>query len=221
MKQKSLGRTAGDLFGYVQLFRDAPNEVRPSPSDLRSHLTRMIDEFGRDPIAKSLAPEEFEAARFALVAWIDETVVRSNWPGRSDWVEDLLQTRLFGTSRAGNEFYVRLDALRPEMIHAREIFFLCLALGFEGQMVGNEGARSELLRQQYEKLRASGLAIDAAAPQHLAEPAYETSIEVHGGAGRRLWPILTTWFVATLAACGLLFLALWIWAGAVPTPPGT
>lgn len=220
MKQRSLGRVAGDLFDYVQFFRDAPNEVRPSAADLRSHLLRMIDDFGRDPVAKDLPPDELQAARFGLVAWIDETIVRSSWPGRDDWILNLLQTQLFGTNRAGNEFYDHLEALRPEMVRAREIFFLCLALGFEGQMVGNEAGRTELMRRHYEMLRQSGAAIDSAATPHLTELAYNTAIEVHGGAGRRLWPVLATWLVATLGAFGLLFLALWMWAGGVPTPPG-
>ena len=220
MAQPSLGRAARELVTYVQLFRDAPNEVRPAATDLRAHLLRALEDFSRDPDAQAVSGEERDAARFALVAAIDECIIRCGWHGADEWTHDLLQQQLFGTNRGGIEFYERLEALPAEWLQAREIFFLCLVLGFEGQLAGDEGARGELIRRQYEMLRVGAVALDAAGLQYLSPPAYETAIEVGSGGARRLWPVVVTWLFGTAAACALLFLVLWIQAGSVPSAPG-
>lgn len=219
MRQQSLGRAAGDLVGFVQFFRDAPDSMRPSAPDLRSRLMGLLDAFTGSTAGRSVDPAELEAARFALVAWADETILRSTWPGREDWVHDLLQTTLFGTNKGGDEYYNRLAALPPDFNQAREVYMLGLAMGFEGRLVGDDAARQELMRQQYEMLRVSGLAVDSAAVRHLSEPAYQLAIEVHGGSGRSLMPVVATWVVGTLVGFGLLYLTLWLLAGGVDTPP--
>ena len=220
MRQASLGRTAGDLIGYVLFFRDAPDTARPSANDLRVHLSSLLDTFENAAAAKSLDPAELEAARFALVAWIDETILLTNWPGQGDWIQDLLQTRLFATNKAGDEFYQRLESLPSNFNQAREIFFLCLVMGFEGKFAGDDARRHELIRQEYEKLRVSGIAVDSTTPRHLSEPAYDLAIEVHGGKGRSLLPVLGAWFLGTFVGFGLLFMTLWLLAGSVETPSG-
>lgn len=219
MRKESLGRIAGDLIGYVQLFRDAPDSARPSSEDLRSHLLNQLDAIANSNTARSMDQSELDLARFFLVAWADETILRSNWSGQAGWSNALLQTHLFATNKGGDEFYARLAALPPEFNQAREIAFLCLSMGFEGNLLGNESARHELIRQQYETLRVAGMATDSSAPRYLAAPAYNLEIEVHGGQGRSLLPVVGTWIVGTAVGFGLLFLTLWWLAGGVATPP--
>lgn len=220
MPQENLGRAAGDLIGYVLFFRDAPDAMRPSAHDLRTHLSSLLDTFENAAPARALEAAELDAARFALVAWIDETILLTNWPGQGDWIQDLLQTRLFATNKAGDEFFQRLESLPPNFNHAREVFFLCLVMGFEGKLAGEDARRQELIRQEYEKLRVSGIAIDSTTPRHLSEPAYDLAIEVDGGKGRSLIPVVGTWLLGTLVGFGVLFMTLWFLAGQVETPSG-
>lgn len=221
MRQDSLGRVAGDLISYVLLFRDAPDSARLGEQDLRHQLVQMLDQFSASRSARSVDPNELEAARFALAAWADETILRSSWASRDQWPNELLQARLFGTTKAGDEFYDRIARLPADFNQAREIYFLCLVNGFEGRLVGDASARQELIRKQYEHLRVAGLAKEAATKRHLSEPAYDVEIEVHGGSGRDLLPMLATWTLATVAGLALFYLALWLLAGGVEIPPGS
>jgi len=217
----SLGRIAGDLFACVQLFGEALDAQRPSVPALRNQILSLLDAFAKNPYAQQVPADEVEEARFALVAWADETILRSNWSGREDWLRELLQLQLFRTNRAGDEFYDHLARLRPDQHHAREVYFLCLALGFEGRYAGHDAERAELMRQQFELLRVSGHALDVATVTPLAPSAYELEIHVRGGAGKRLWPVLATWIGGATGVFALLWVLLrWLAAG-VPVPPGS
>ncbi len=221
MASRSLGRVAGDLFGYVQLFQSAPENRRPDLPALRSHLLGLLDGFSRHPDAQRIPPDEVEEARFALVAWTDEMIQRSNWIGSEEWRREPLQLQLYRTNKAGNEFYDHMAALRPEQNHAREVYLLCLALGFEGQYAGHDADRRALLQKEYEALRVSGSALEVARESRFLPDAYEVNIRLPDLGKRRVFPTLL------LMACagGVFFGVLWLllrWAvGDVPVPPGS
>lgn len=220
MGGRNLGRLAGDVFGFVLLFAEAPDAQRPSVPALRSHLLSLLDGFAKQPDLQRIPPEEVEEARFALVAWADETILRSDWSGREEWLREPLQLQLFRTNRAGDEFYEHLARLRPDQSHAREIYFLCLVHGFEGQYAGEAAGRADLIRQQFEFLRASGHALDVVAASPLAPPAYEVEIQLHRASGRRLWPVVVAWFGLVLGVGLALWITLQLFAGSVDLPPG-
>lgn len=221
MAGRSLGRIAGDVFGYVLLFQAAPEDRRPDFPALRSQLLSLIDGFARHPDAARVPPEEVEEARFALVAWVDEMIQRSNWRGREDWKREPLQLQLYRTNRAGNEFYDHLAALRPDQNEAREVYVLCLALGLEGQYAGHDADRRALLQKEFETLRVAGKALVPSQEARFVPAAYQLSIRLPD-LGRR--GILPTLAVMALVS-GVFFGGLWLWlrwvVGDVPVPPGS
>jgi type VI secretion system protein ImpK len=77
--------------------------------------------------------DEWQEALFAVCAWIDETILCSEWSERGKWQEDQLQRLHFQTMNAGEEFFNRLAALDPEATSIREVYAYCLALGFKGR----------------------------------------------------------------------------------------
>lgn len=220
MAGRSLGRIAGDLFGYLLLFAAAPDNRRPDLPALRSHLLSLIEAFSRHPDTQHHPPDEVEEARFALVAWADEMVQRSSWPGRDEWKREPLQLQLYRTNKAGNEFYDHLARLRPDQNSAREVYFLCLATGFEGQYAGHEGERRAILQQHYDTLRVAGKALEIAREVPFVPPAYDVSIQLPDPGGRRIIP----WILLMALLVGGVFGGLWLWlrslAGGIPLPPG-
>ncbi len=187
---------------------------------LRSHLLGLLDGFAKHPDAHGLPPDEVEEARFALVAWIDEMLLRSDWSGREEWLREPLQLQLFRTNRAGDEFYEHLARLQPHQNQAREVYFLCLVHGFEGQYAGQAAERGELIRQQFEFLRVAGHALDSATATPLAPPAYELEIVLPPAAGRRLWPVMLAWFGLVAGVSFVAWAILQYLAGQVELPPG-
>ncbi len=219
MKGPALARAAGETFAAALLFQAAPESARPAASALRAQLLELLDAFAQSPAAQQAAPVDLDAARFALVAWIDELVSVSGWHGAFEWEREPLQLALFGTRRAGVEFYDRLEKLRPENAAALEVFFHCLALGFQGDFAGREGDRLALVQRTLEKVRRVERALDLAREKRLTPAAYQVDIELSPRGGRLL-PSLLMGAGALLAVFGVLFGVLYLMAGRVPVLEG-
>jgi type VI secretion system protein ImpK len=216
-----LARITGEFMAYVLLFHEGPDARRSTAPALRSHLLGLLDAAMKAPETQQIPADEVEEARFALVAWADEMVLRSSWASASEWLREPLQLQLFRTNRAGDEFYDHLAALRPEQNAAREIFYLCLAFGFQGRYAGHDAERAELLRQHFEMLRAARCALDLATSAPVAPPAYRVEIELAGGGGRPLWPVILAWVGGTAALFAVFWLVLRSFASGVATPEGS
>jgi type VI secretion system protein ImpK len=91
--------------------------------------------------------EDVKLASFALVAFLDESVLASQNPVFADWPRQPLQEELFGTHVAGETFFAHLQQLltrqdSPDLADVLEVHFLCMVLGFCGRYSG--GYRTEL-----------------------------------------------------------------------------
>jgi type VI secretion system protein ImpK len=103
--------------------------------------------------------------KFALVAFLDETIIASEWNKKEEWLARPLQLELFNRFDAGEEFFANLERLRQrplENISLLKIYYLCMALGFRGryQVVDREQVRklieevfTEIVRLQRKPLQ--------------------------------------------------------------------
>lgn len=121
-----------DILAYAKQFLEQPASDYPA---FRSRLAQMIGEAGARARQAGFAAEDCDAALFAVVAWLDEVVMSSSWSEVGRWQKEPLQASYFRTSRAGMEFFSRLDALAPPQRPVREVYFHCLMLGFRGRYV--------------------------------------------------------------------------------------
>lgn len=185
---------------------------------LSEQLQNLLDRFARSPEAAEVSPDELAAARFALVAWLDEVILRSSWPGRDEWAGQPLQLRLFRTNRAGNEFYEHLARLRPEWLGAREVFLLVLSLGFEGQYHDQPAERRAVLLQQLDTLRAARAVTDLERERHVTPPAYAVEIDLPSRGGGFILRALIGLAAALVVAWVLGWAALHLVSPAVPMP---
>ncbi|MEP7048905.1 MAG: DotU family type IV/VI secretion system protein [Pseudomonadota bacterium] len=130
----------------------------PAAPEVRQRAIAALDGAVREGRAVGLPEVELAEARYALVAFIDEQVLKSSWAGRAEWMSQPLQLLFYREYTAGENFFARLRSLlqsgsRPL---ALEIYYLCLALGFRGaygvsgdvaQVSGFvEAARRELMK---------------------------------------------------------------------------
>jgi len=126
----------------------AQGENLPAPDALRATCRGMFNEMGRRSYESNIPPEDIRDAQYAIAALLDEQILRGQWPGRAEWNANLLQFIYFQENTAGEGFFRRLDALRaePHRAHVLQIYFLCLAMGFQGryQMMGGEGLANVL-----------------------------------------------------------------------------
>jgi type IV/VI secretion system ImpK/VasF family protein len=107
----------------------------PTATALRNDMVALLREFVSRSREAGIADDEIAEARYALVAFIDDRVLKeSSWGGREEWMSNPLQLQLFREYAAGENFFRRMKALaqrgRPYL--ALEAYYLCLALGFVG-----------------------------------------------------------------------------------------
>lgn len=125
--------------------------------DLRQRLVGALDRMVSDGRRMQLADNDLAEARYALCAFIDEQIMRSDWAGRAEWMSRPLQLELYRENTAGENFFVRLRALlrsgdRPVAV---EVYYLCLVLGFQGAYRdgGEPQALEKFTRAAREQLR--------------------------------------------------------------------
>ena len=96
--------------------------------------------------AKSLghSSEANQLAFFAVVALLDESVLKTQNPAFADWAQRPLQEEMFGHNRAGEVFFDQLQTLlarqdSAETADCLEVYCLCLLLGFRGKYALSSG----------------------------------------------------------------------------------
>ena len=105
-----------------------------SAADLRQRLQVALDGMVGKGRAAGIQEQDLADMRYAVVAFLDEQILKSNWPGRNEWMSQPLQLVLFNQYTAGEGFFNRLRGLLGEgRADAIAAYQLCLALGFRGQ----------------------------------------------------------------------------------------
>lgn len=103
---------------------------------LRQQANLFLAGFDREGAEAGFIREDLDAVKFALVVFLDETILNSRWDKREIWRDTPLQLSLFGERRGGGRFFTDLDKLRQHGEQKRdvlEIYHLCLTMGFQGQ----------------------------------------------------------------------------------------
>jgi type VI secretion system protein ImpK len=76
---------------------------------------------------------DYELAEFAVLSWIDEKILQTQWESKKIWQKNKLQLKYYKTAFGGSEFYKRLDSLDHDQGGVREVYYICLITGFHGQ----------------------------------------------------------------------------------------
>jgi type VI secretion system protein ImpK len=113
----------------------AQGVLSTSAPELRQRLSDLLAAMTRRGQSSGITPEDLRDASYAIMALLDEILVKANWPGRQEWQASPLQFIHFRENTAGDNFFRRIDALaeQPHRAHVLQVYFLCMALGFQGR----------------------------------------------------------------------------------------
>lgn len=147
----SLSVAPGRLAGALQESITAVVRLRAERQEVtdavafRAQLTQLLARAEQDAIGMGFAAQDARLALFAVVAYLDESVLNARIPALVDWARRPLQDELFGGHMGGEWFFQHIDQLlaRPdsdELADLLEVHQLCLLLGFRGKYgAGNPG----------------------------------------------------------------------------------
>ncbi|MBE7490539.1 MAG: DotU family type IV/VI secretion system protein [Planctomycetes bacterium] len=140
-QRTSIADLSAELFAFCFNLRHSkdPGPVEP----VRIQADKLFKDFEQAARGAGYRPETIQNCKYALVAFVDELVLGSNWPMKEAWSGNPLQLEYFNDFAAGEEFYKKLSAIRSgadaERLDMLEVYFLALAHGFKGMYIDLRG----------------------------------------------------------------------------------
>ncbi|MBW1729693.1 MAG: type IVB secretion system protein IcmH/DotU [Deltaproteobacteria bacterium] len=122
-----------ELVAYVSYFLKTVEHRQPPFDQVKQDILRLLTQSEDCVKQGAFSPEDYDQARFAVCAWIDEAILSSNWKERQHWQRQQLQRMYYNTTDAGELFFERLNNLGLHQRDVREVYYLCLAMGFTGR----------------------------------------------------------------------------------------
>ncbi len=123
------------VFAYTAFFLKTVGRSQPPYEQVKRDILRLLGESEGQVRKGVLTQEDYDPARFAVCAWVDEAILNSAWTQKNLWQKEQLQRIFYQTTDAGEEFFDRLNSLGLHQRDVREVYYLCLALGFVGRFI--------------------------------------------------------------------------------------
>ena len=138
---------------------------RQGPTDaesFRGHLKQLIARSDQDARQAGYSQGDVRYALYAVVAFVDESILNSAQPMFRDWPRRPLQDELFGGHVGGEAFFQYLQQLMTrdptaDLADVLEVYLLCLLLGFQGRYSATNrdelGLWTSRVREQVTRIR--------------------------------------------------------------------
>jgi type VI secretion system protein ImpK len=162
------------LIGYVVLVRDSAATATPPYQQVRGGIQRLLTQSETCLKSGDNSAREYDLARFMVCAWIDEVLLASSWSEKGQWQREQLQRVLYNTMEGGVEAFEKLNQLGLEQREVREVYYVCLSLGFRGRFINpGDDFLLDQLRSSNLKLLGAGATDGELFPEAFPEPASE------------------------------------------------
>lgn len=122
-----------DTMAYVSYLLKTIEAKQPPYEEVKTRILRLLSESESFVTRGLFSKDDYVQAHFAICAWVDEAILNSAWNQKSFWLKDQLQRIHYSTTDAGEEFFDRLETIGLHQREVREVFYLCLVLGFTGR----------------------------------------------------------------------------------------
>ncbi len=152
-----------ELLAYVAYFQKTVNMRQPAFDQVRADIDRLASQADAYLQSKAIPKEDGDHAKFAIFSWIDEVILGSAWNQKEQWQRQQLQRTHFQTTDAGELFFERLNTLGPHQNNVREVYYLCLAMGFSGRYIheGDDFLLEQLKTSNLKVLTGSSVGLPA------------------------------------------------------------
>ncbi|NLI82223.1 MAG: DotU family type IV/VI secretion system protein [Deltaproteobacteria bacterium] len=167
-----------ELIAYTAYFLKTVGEKQPPYEQVKADVLRSLTRSEECLKKDAFVRDDFDLARFAVCAWVDESILNSPWKEKDRWKREQLQRIYYKTTDAGEEFFERLNALGLHQREVREVYYLCLALGFMGRYchAGDEFLLSQVESSNLKLLLGSSVGIPSLERADLFPDAYQSGV---------------------------------------------
>src|SRR5918997_1881840 len=125
-------------------------QVAANVEAFRAQMKQVLAAAEQEARHVGYAGEDGRYALFALIGFIDESVLNSPQPMFADWGRRPLQEEVFGGHTAGELFFQYLQQLlgrqdSEDLAVVLEVYQLCLLLGFKGRYSVTHGSELQVI----------------------------------------------------------------------------
>lgn len=107
----------------------AAEQDAPGANEVASRLKTLLSQFD----VEGARSNEFDLAKRALVYWIDEVLINSEWEDANWWSDNTLERHFYDSRERAWRFFEKAAVARQlQDLDALETFYLCACLGFWG-----------------------------------------------------------------------------------------
>lgn len=125
----------------------------------REQIWEAVKAAQGDALKRGYNGDDIELALFAVIAYLDESILVLHAPVFVDWPRLPLQQQRYGHDIAGEVFFQNLQKILSrsethELADILEVYYLCMLLGFAGRYsIGGRGELAAILQQTSDKIR--------------------------------------------------------------------
>ena len=135
----------------------------------RNHVKQLLSGAHEEARRAGYVSDDVKLAIYAIVMFLDESILNSPLPALAGWSRKPLQEELFGEHMGGEVFFENLRTLigrqdSEELADVLEVYQLCLLLGFRGRY----GAAGQSEVQRWAGAAAEKIARVRGAPGEIA-----------------------------------------------------
>jgi len=178
-RSETLALLYQELFTVIVRVR-SNRQVANDAASFRINMRAALKNAEQQALAKGFHQDEIRLATFAVVAFLDESVLSFRSIISSDWEREPLGQSLFGSHLAGELFFQGLERLlkAPDsrgVADALEVYLLCLLLGYRGRygLAGGEATRGiqDSIVEKIRRIRGAPPKLTAWVPPEAEAPA--------------------------------------------------
>jgi len=156
-RTNSLSLSFQDVITVILRMRYGTQRVADA-AGFRASIRKMIAAAVQDVRTLGYTDATSHMALYAIIGFLDESVLNSQDPTFADWSRRPLQEEMFGGHFAGETFFRQVTDLlnapeSPEVADALELHALCLLLGYRGKYAfGDHGEIHGILSRIRDKI---------------------------------------------------------------------
>lgn len=157
MRTNNLSLAFQEVFTVILRTRFQAQRVENADS-FRATLRRMISAAVKEASALGYSDEASKMAIYAMIGFLDESILNSKDPAFADWARKPLQEEMFGGHFAGEYFFRNVTDLvnranSAEVADVLELHAMCLLLGYRGRFAfGDPSEIHTVLRRIRDKI---------------------------------------------------------------------
>jgi len=112
--------------------RDAGG-MHPTYAQFRQEVLAALQKIETEAPESGIDREDAQDAIYALALFLDEDVATSEWTGKLQWANEPLYAVKLQDPEGGINFFRKLDEMGDRRRAVKEVFLVCLAMGFRGK----------------------------------------------------------------------------------------